>query len=61
MALKKLPCEYLELGIKRTEECFGDLTDKQKDNLLKAFEKCANNFEKIKWEEAAGKYKKHKI
>lgn len=55
MALKKLPCEYPELGIKRAKDCFGDLTNKQKESLLKAFEKCANNFEKIRWERASGK------
>ena len=55
MAMKKLPCEYPELGIQRAKDCFGDLSDEQKEIILKAFEKAANNFEKIKWQRAAGK------
>jgi hypothetical protein len=50
LALKKLPCEYKELGIARARDCFGSLSDSQKEKLLKAFQKCADNFEKIKYE-----------
>jgi hypothetical protein len=50
MALPKLPCEYKELGIKRVSDCFGDLSNEQKQQLLTSFEKCAKNLEKIRFE-----------
>ena len=52
MALRKLPCEYPELGIQRAKDCFGNLSDKQKQNLLDCFERAANNMEKLRWEDA---------
>jgi hypothetical protein len=54
MALNKLPCEYPEIGIKRAEECFGDLSDKEKKHLLNIFQKAADKFEEIRWKTAAG-------
>ncbi|HEY0090092.1 MAG TPA: hypothetical protein VGB37_14695 [Candidatus Lokiarchaeia archaeon] len=50
MALKKLPCEYKELGLARIKYCFGSLSDSEKESLLKAFQKCSDNFEKIKYD-----------
>lgn len=54
MSLNKLPCEYKELGIARAEDCFGDLSDNEKQHMLDIFEKAANKFEDIRWKIAAG-------
>lgn len=50
MSLPKLPCEYKELGLKRTKTIFGDLKDSEKEHLIKIFKKCSDNLEKIKYE-----------
>lgn len=51
MALKKLPCEYPELGIARAERLFDGWSDKEKIHFINAIEKCNNNLERIKREE----------
>ena len=46
MALKKLPCEYPQIGINRAKDMFGDFSDTQKQNLIDAIEKFNKNMEK---------------
>ena len=57
MALKKLPCEYPEIGIKRAGELIDNIGIDEARNLLEAIERCNKNLEKIQRE----KYLKNKI
>jgi hypothetical protein len=49
MALPKLPCEYKELGKKRTKDCFGDLPIESKKHLIKCFEETNKKLDAIKY------------
>lgn len=59
MALKKLPCEYPENGIRHAKELFEGWTTKQKQHFVDAIEKCANNMDKIKKDDLRERYLKN--